>query len=368
MKHTGVISMGVKAPIIRQGDNLEDIVYSCVKATLDENGKTFNDGDIIGITESVVARAQGNYVTIDDVVESIKELVGDKKNIILYEPIMSRNRFSLILRAFARYANCIMVYHDGYLDEQGNPTREINPFTGINVSEYYNQICEEEHCEYNHMVKYLPSEQFLTDFVKVKAMCHPKSNELELTLQDFMTKPINGSGYNKDWGLLGSNKADDEVLKLFPRKDEAQQLVEAIQQRILAEYGKHVEVMVYGDGCFHSPKIDEFFGSSINEFADPVTSPAYTAGLDGTPNELKLKVFADGKYKHLNGKELEDAIKDEIKQSQKKELVGSMTSQGTTPRRYYDLLASLMDLTTGSGSKGTPIVYIQGYFDNYSKD
>ena len=365
MKHTGVISMGVKAPIIRQGDNLEDIVYTCVKAALDENGKTFNDGDVIGITESIVARAQGNYVTINDVIESLKKLTNGNKNLFLIEPIMSRNRFSLILRAFARYADSIVVYHDDYLDEQGNPTIDVNPFTGINVSDYYRQICEEENCEYNHMVQYMPGKAFTDDFVIINARCHPNSYELELTLKDIMTEPINDSGYNRDWGLLGSNKADEEVLKLFPRKDEAQQLVEAIQQRILKEDDKHVHVLINGDGCFHSPKIEGFFGSSINEWADPVTCPAYTAGLDGTPNELKLKAFADGKYKHLNGKELEDAIKEEIRLSQKEELVGSMTSQGTTPRRYYDLLASLFDLLTGSGSKGTPITYCANYFSNY---
>ena len=372
MSNTGVISMGVRCPIIRQGDNLVDIVIENVKKTLEENHMSLEDKDVIGITESVVARAQGNYVTVDDIVESITEVTKEKakgsKTVILYEPIMSRNRFAMILKAFARYADNIIMVHGEDVDQQGNPTWQPNPFTGVDVEKYYNEICVSENCKFQHI-------RNITDLLASKindkeplfvvdAQCHP-ANILSTTLASFMNKPITRedgtqSGYNSDWGLLGSNKANEETLKLYPQKNKAQKLVDDIQRTILEEEGKKVEVLVYGDGNFCSPAIPGVLGSQINEWADPC-NPAWTSGLNGSPNEVKVKALADGKFKHLNGKELEDAIKEEIRNNQK-DLKGNMVSQGTTPRRYTDLLASLCDLISGSGSRCTPIVYVHNYF------
>ena len=362
----GVLSIGIKTPIIRQGDDLVKIITESVLSTLDNN---LEDNDIIGVTESIVARAQGNYVTINDIVKDL-EKKGVSKKIVLFEPIMSRNRFSLILKAFARYAASVTIVHCHDFDQQGNPTRTINPFTGIDVNTYYQQICEKENCIYHHETEYGEDYWFdffdETEFTVIDARCHPHYDLMcDFTLADIMSMPTNECGYNEDWGLLGSNKADEEKLKLFPRKKEAQELVETIQKTLFSKTGKQVEVLIYGDGCFHSPEISGLFGSSINEFADPVTCPAYTVGLEGTPNEIKIKAFADGKYKHLSGKELDDAIKQEINNN-KINLKGQMTSQGTTPRRLTDLLASLCDLTTGSGGKGTPCVVIRNYFKTFA--
>ena len=373
MSNTGVISMGVRCPIIRQGDNLVDIVINSVKKTLEENHMSLEDKDVIGITESIVARAQGNYVTVDDIVGSITEVANEKakgsKNVILYEPIMSRNRFAVILKAFARYADHVIMLHGEDVDQQGNPTWKPNPFTGVDIEKYYAEICEAENCQFQHihtLVDLLGST--INDkeplFV-IDAQCHP-ANILPTTLASFTNKPITRkdgtkSGYNNTWGLLGSNKADEETLKLFPRQGAAQKLVQEIQKRIHNETGKWVEVLVYGDGCFKDPV------GGIYEFADPVTCPAYTKGLEGTPNEIKIKALADGKFKNLNGKDLEDAISEEIKNNQK-DLKGNMISQGTTPRRYTDLLASLFDLLSGSGDKGCPVGIIKRYFKNYATD
>lgn len=371
MNNTGVISMGVKAPIIREGDDLKQIVINSIGDALNENGMKLQDGDVIGITESVVARAQGNYVTIDDIVESIREVTNGKKNIVLVEPIMSRNRFAMILKAFARYADDITIIHGDEVDQQGNPTWRPNPFTGVDIDKYYEQICEQEGATYNHTTEEELSNMLFSwkgsqnRFI-IDARCHPKSLNVP-TLASFMNKPITRedgtqSGYNSDWGLLGSNKANEETLKLYPQKDKAQKLVEDIQRTIFEEDCKKVEVLVYGDGNFCSPAIPGVLGSQINEWADPC-NPAWTNGLNGSPNEVKIKALADGKFKNLNGKELEDAISEEIKNNQK-DLKGNMISQGTTPRRYTDLLASLCDLTTGSGSRCTPIVLIKHYFNN----
>lgn len=364
--NTGVISIGVRTPIIRQGNDLVSIIVNSVLSSVNNE---IEEGDIIGITESVVARSQGNYVTINDIVKYLERL-NIKKKIVLYEPIMSRNRFSLILKAFARYADSVTIVHCHDFDQQGNPTKIINPFTGIDVNAYYQQICEKENCIYYHETKY--GEDYWFDFFDemeftvIDARCHPHHDFMcDFTLADIMSMPTNECGYNKDWGLLGSNKADEEKLKLFPRKEEAEELVDTIQKLLFYKTGKHVDVLVYGDGCFHSPEIKGLIGSSINEFADPVTCPAYTKGLIGTPNEIKIKAFADGKYKDLSGKELDDAIKQEIN-SNKTDLKGKMTSQGTTPRRLTDLLASLCDLTTGSGGKGTPCVLIRNYFKTFA--
>lgn len=359
MSNTGVISMGVRCPIIRQGDNLVDIVIENVKKTLDENHMSLEDKDVIGITESVVARAQGNYVTVDDIVQFLREH-SYPKYIGLYRPIFSRNRFSMILKAFARHCDKLVIYHDIF-DEQGNPCNVPNQFTGVDIKEYYKQLCNAENCELEFEPCYMFDNH--NDGIFVDARCHP---EFGPSLLDIMISPVTRSdgtisGYNNTWGLLGSNKADEETLKLFPRQGAAQKLVQEIQKRLHDETGKWVEVLIYGDGNFCSPAIPGVPGSQINEWADPC-NPAWTSGLNGSPNEVKVKALADGKFKHLSGKELEDAIKEEIRNNQK-DLKGDMTSQGTTPRRYTDLLASLCDLISGSGSRCTPVVYIHGYFD-----
>ena len=359
MNNTGVISMGVRCPIIRQGDNLVDIVIENVKKTLEENHMSLEDKDVIGITESVVARAQGNYVTVDDIVQFLRDN-SYPKYIGLYRPIFSRNRFSIILKAFARHCDKLVIYHDIF-DEQGNPCNVPNQFTGVDIKEYYKQLCNAENCELKFESCYMFDKH--NDGIFVDARCHP---EFGPSLLDIMISPVTRSdgtksGYNNTWGLLGSNKADEETLKLFPRQGVAQKLVQEIQKRLHNETGKWVEVLIYGDGCFKDPI------GGIWEFADPVTCPAYTKGLEGTPNEIKIKALADGKFKNLNGKELEDAISEEIKNNQK-DLKGNMISQGTTPRRYTDLLASLFDLLSGSGDKGCPVGIIKRYFKKYSDD
>lgn len=366
MSNTGVISMGVRCPIIRQGDNLVDIVIENVKKTLEENHMSLEDKDVIGITESVVARAQGNYVTVDDIVQFLNEM-HITKNLILYSPIMSRNRFSMILKAFARYADFISIVLDGDYDEQGNPNFGINQFTGVDIKKYYKELAAKENCGLEFISNALyplidkhwkgirPNETF------IDCRCHPEEAD-QFTLKDIMNQPVNNIvGYNSEYGLLGSNKATEEKLKLFPEPAKAQQLVEEIQKRIFEKIGKRVEVLVYGDGCFKDPI------GGIWEFADPVTCPAYTIGLEGTPNEIKIKAFADDKYDYLNGSDLQTAIKREIKDKDSN-LVGNMASQGTTPRRYIDLLASLFDLTSGSGDKATPVILCKNYFKNYATD
>ena len=345
----GVSSTGLITPIIREGDNLAEIVTEVVLNSIDN----IEDGDVIGITESVVARAEGNYVTIDEVAEDIKKKMGNHNYITVVSPIFSRNRFAMILKAIARAAQTGVYLKLNYVDEVGNVYR-CHPFTGINYDEYYKSIIEGE--GKTAYIK-LPNESVNYDFDSaIDCRLHPQCGEKlgKFTLADFCTDKC-------DWGLLGSNKASEEKLKLFPSKKYSQELVEQIRRNIIGARGKIVKVMVYGDGCFKDPV------GGIWEFADPVTSPAYTKDLEGTPNEVKLKNIADEKYANLNGKELENAIKADI-QNKDNDLKGNMTSQGTTPRRYVDLLASLMDLTSGSGDKGTPIVYVKRYFKNYSEN
>ena len=374
-KYIGVQSIGIKLPIIREGDDLVNIVVDSVMTAVRDYDEYYDryiydidDNDVIGITESVVARSQGNYVTIDDIVQFLNEM-HITKNLVLYSPIMSRNRFSMILKAFARYADFISIVLAGYYDEQGNPNFGINQFTGVDIQKYYKELAAKENCGlefitnalYPLIDKQWKGIKFGETFIDCR--CHPEEAD-QLTLKDIMCTAVTRkdgsvSGYNEDYGLLGSNKATDEKLKLFPRKEESQKLVEEVQQRIFEKTGKHVEVMVYGDGCFKDPV------GGIWEFADPVVSPAYTKGLEGTPNEIKIKAFADDEFAKLEGKELEDAIKEKIS-NKDKDLVGKMASQGTTPRRYVDLLGSLMDLTSGSGDKGTPIVVVKNFFKNYA--
>ena len=351
MKKFGVQSIGLVAPIIREGDNLAEIVTDTVL----NSGLEIDDNDVIGITESVVARAEGNYVTVDEVAEDIKKVLGTPRIITLFNPIYSRNRFAMILKAFARATKEKIIINMPEVDEVGNVLRN-HPFTDLNYDEYYKSIVESEgkKCviitEDNNWYDIVEGE------VIVDCRLHLADNFDNdcFTLKDFCKDKC-------DYGLLGSNKASEEKLKLFPSKKYADELVHQVQKNIIGATGKIIQVMVYGDGCFKDPV------GGIWEFADPVTSPAYTKGLEGTPNELKLKNIADEKYANLNGKELEEAIKSDI-QSKYNDLKGNMVSQGTTPRRYVDLLASLMDLTSGSGDKGTPIVYVKGYFNNYASE
>lgn len=341
---TGVISMGIHCPIIRQGDDLQKIVIDSILKTTE-----LEDGDVIGITESVVARAQGNYVTVDEVAQETVRLFGENPELVLLEPIYSRNRFSMILKGIARAAKAIYLIMPPY-DEVGNP-RGVNPWTGIDIPTYYLQICKSENCE---CCFYFPSMMYATarkvQFLDCKLHNWTKGYK---TLKDYFPDKC-------EWGLLGSNKANEETLKLFPNKKKAQELVDSIQQKIKDLLGITVHVMVYGDGCFKDPV------AGIWEFADAETSPAYTTGLDSSPYEIKLKAFADGKFKDLSGVELENAIKNEIKSKKLDSCKTGMKTQGTTPRRYVDLLTSLMDLTSGSGDKGTPIVLVKNYFKNYA--
>jgi len=351
----GVSATGLIAPIIKEGDDLERIVIETVENAIDN----IEDGDIIGITESVVARAQGNYVTVDEVAEDIRNKMGEPKDILVYYPIYSRNRFAMILKAIARAAKERVIIAVSDRDYVGNVLKD-HPFTGMNYDEYYTSIVEGEgkKCAILHgEVSFL----LFDDYYKIYASStHEYDNVYKyLKNSDISLKDICSD--KCEYGLYGSNKATEEKLKLFPDTFRAKMLVENIQIHFYGKYGKKLEVMVYGDGCFKDPV------GGIWEFADFVVSPAYTDGLEGTPNELKLKALADNEFGNLSGDELSGAIKQKIR-SKEKDLKGQMASQGTTPRRYTDLLGSLMDLTSGSGDKATPIVYIKRYFKNYADE
>lgn len=385
MKNTGVMSIGIKLPILKEGDNLKNEVVNAVlnstfidtkfRSVKDDTAKCgwsvveiknydLNDKDVIGITESIVARTMGNYVSIDDIVEEIKSKYNNPKNIWILNPIYSRNRFSMILKAFARAASERVLITMPKYDEVGNPSN-VNQFTGVDIEKYYFDIIENEgklasFFKTDFRDVSLPFDKQdsliiycgLHDYESIKEEFCPYGNFI--TLADIFNDKC-------EYGLLGSNKATEEKIKLFPNSSKAQKLVEDIQKDILNKTGKNVEVMVYGDGCFKDPI------GGIWEFADPVVSPAYTKGLDGTPNEIKLKAFADDKFSNLTGAKLTKAIKNEIRETSGN-LVANMASQGTTPRRYVDLLGSLMDLTSGSGSKGTPVILVKNYFNNYAND
>ena len=393
----GTVSRGVRAPIIRSGDNLVDIVTSSVLEAARDDGFTVRDRDVIAITEAIVARSQGNYATVDDIAADVRAKLGGGTVGVIF-PILSRNRFAICLRGIAKGCSKIVLMLSYPSDEVGNhlisldavdekgvdPYKDVltleryrelfgyekHPFTGVDYVEYYQNLIQE--CGAEVEIIFANDPRAVLNYTKTVLACdiHTRKRtkrllqaagaEKVLTLDDIMTAPINGSGCNETYGLLGSNKATEDKVKLFPRP--CQDLVEAIQARMLAETGKHVEVMVYGDGAFKDPV------GKIWELADPVVSPAYTAGLEGTPNELKLKYLADNDFAALSGEALRDAIKDQIRRKDGSSLVGNMVSQGTTPRRLTDLIGSLCDLTSGSGDKGTPIVYIQGYFDNYTTD
>ncbi len=393
----GTVSMGVRAPIIRQGDNLAEIVTDSIMQAIKEDGLTPRDRDVVAMTESIVARAQGNYCSVDDIAADVRAKFGGETVGVIF-PILSRNRFSICLRGIAKGCKKVILMLSYPSDEVGNhlidldslDEKHINPysdvltaaqfrelfgyvkhpFTGVDYIEYYTQLVEE--CGAEAEVILANDPRAILPYTKnvlncdihtrerTKRLLRAAGAERVFGMDEIMTESINGSGYNARYGLLGSNKSTEDSIKLFPR--DCQDLVDDIQKRLLEKTGKHMEVMVYGDGAFKDPV------GKIWELADPVVSPAYTAGLEGTPNELKLKYLADNAFADLSGDALKEAIKEKITQKDGSSLVGNMAAQGTTPRRLTDLIGSLCDLTSGSGDKGTPIIYIQGYFDNYTNE
>ena len=393
----GTVSMGVRAPIIREGDDLAQIVVGCVADAIKTGEIVVRDRDVVCMTEAIVARAQGNYASVDNIADDVRAKLGGETVGVIF-PILSRNRFAICLRGIAKGCKKVVLMLSYPSDEVGNhlidwdvmdqhgvdPYRDVltekqyreyfgyvkHPFTGVDYVEYYSELIREMGAEVE--VIFANDPRAILPYTKNVLNCdiHTRARTKRLLkaagaervcgLDEIMTAAVDGSGYNERFGLLGSNKATENTIKLFPR--DCQGLVEDIQAKMLEMTGKHVEVMVYGDGAFKDPV------GKIWELADPVVSPAYTAGLEGTPNELKLKYLADNDFAGLTGKELQDAIKAKISQKDGSSLVGQMAAQGTTPRRITDLIGSLCDLTSGSGDKGTPIVYIQGYFDNYTAD
>ncbi|MBL4953334.1 coenzyme F420-0:L-glutamate ligase [Neobacillus sp. OS1-32] len=391
----GTVVRGLRGPIIKKGDNIEEIVVNTVLNTAMAEGFSIENRDIVTVTESIVARAQGNYATIEDIAADIKGKFGEETVGVTF-PILSRNRFANCLKGIARGTKNIVLMLSYPSDEVGNhlvnidelDTKGINPwtdvlseadfrkhfgynkhpFTGVDYIDYYKSLIEAEgaNCE----VIFSNNPKTILDFTKNVLTCdiHSRFRTKRILttngaknvygLDDILKESINGSGFNETYGLLGSNKATEDSVKLFPNN--CQPIVDNIQAKLKEVTGKTVEVMVYGDGAFKDPV------GKIWELADPVVSPAYTEGLDGTPNEVKLKYLADNNFSHLSGKELKQAISEYI-QNKNENLVGAMEAQGTTPRRLTDLIGSLSDLTSGSGDKGTPMIYIQGYFDNYTK-
>ena len=395
-RKVGTVSRGIRCPIIREGDDLSQIVVNSVLEAAESEGFALNDRDVVCITESIVARAQGNYASIYAIAADVKtKLGGETIGVIM--PILSRNRFSICLKGIAMGAKKIVLMLTYPSDEVGNelvswdqldaagvdPYQHVldletyrrlfgenkHPFTGVDYVGYYCDVIREAGAEVEVLFANDPrvvlgyTNKILTCDIhtrkRTKRILKEAGAEVVLGMDDIMNAPIHDSGYNADYGLLGSNKATEETVKLFPR--DSQPLVENIQKVLLEKTGKHIEVMVYGDGAFKDPQ------GKIWELADPVVSPFHTEGLKGTPNELKLKYLADNDFADLSGEELKQAISQRIREKEGS-LVGDMASQGTTPRQLTDLIGSLCDLTSGSGDKGTPIVYIQGYFDNYTTD
>ena len=393
-RKVGTISRGIRCPIIREGDNLVDIAVTSVMEAAESEGFSLRDRDVIALTESIVARAQGNYASVQDIADDVRAKLGGGTVGVIF-PITSRNRFAIVLKGIAMGAkkvvlmlsypsdevgNALLTYDQ--LDEAGiNPYSDVltleryrelfgenkHEFTGVDYVEYYSDIIKEAGAEVE--IIFANQAKTILNYADCVLTCdiHTRQRTKRILrengakavcgLDDILTSSVNGGGYNAKYGLLGSNKSTEDQIKLFP--NECQDLVEDIQAELLKATGKHVEVMVYGDGAFKDPQ------GKIWELADPVVSPAFTAGLHGTPNELKLKYLADNDFKDLSGAELKEAISKSIKEKQS-DLVGNMASQGTTPRQLTDLLGSLCDLTSGSGDKGTPIILIQGYFDNYT--
>ena len=394
MRNVGTVVRGIRTPIIKENDNLEDIVIESLMRAKDEEGFEFRDKDVVAITEAVVGISEGNYVTVDDIGVDLLEKYPEKEVGLVF-PILSRNRFSMILKAVARAMNKITILlsfpadevGNGILDEEKLLNSKFNlssmisekeymenfkdfkhPFTGINMVEFYKELVNSENCEVEFVFSNNPLDilKYTNNVLNcdIHTRLHTKkllkdNNANVYGLYEVMNKPVNGSGCNPTYGLLGSNKSTEERLKLFPKTGDI--LVNNIQKKLKEKTGKIIEVMVYGDGAFKDPV------GHIWELADPVVSPAYTKGLEGTPNEIKLKYVSDNKFADLKGDELKEAIKQEIR-NKESNLVGKMITQGTTPRRLTDLIGSLCDLTSGSGDKGTPVVFIQGYFDNYANE
>lgn len=392
----GTVSRGLRAPIIRSGDDLVEIVTNSVLEAAADDGFSVRDRDVVAMTEAIVARAQGNYATVEDIADDVRAKMGGGTVGVIF-PILSRNRFAICLRGIAKGAKKLVLMLSYPSDEVGNhlvsldaldekgvdPYQDVltleqyrelfgyekHPFTGVDYVEYYQGLIQD--CGTEVEIIFANDPRAVLRYTKDVLCCdiHTRARTKRLLkgagaekvfgLDEILNAPVNGSGYNEQYGLLGSNKSTEEQVKLFPR--DCQSLVEDIQRKLLEKTGRHVEVMVYGDGAFKDPV------GKIWELADPVVSPAYTAGLEGTPNELKLKYLADNDFADLSGDALKQAIKERIHQKDG-DLVGQMVSEGTTPRRLTDLIGSLCDLTSGSGDKGTPIVYIQGYFDNYTTE
>ena len=391
----GTVSMGVRAPIIREGDDLIKIVTESIMGAIESSSLQPHDRDIVAITEAIVARSQGNYANVDQIAQDIRNKFGGGTVGVIF-PILSRNRFAICLRGIAKGCKKVVLMLSYPSDEVGNhlvdwdmldscgidPYRDIlteeeyrknfgyvrHPFTGVDYVSYYSDLIRESGAEVE--VVFANDPRSILNYTKNVLHCdiHTRARtkrllkaagaEIVYGLDEIMTSSVDGSGYNEKYGLLGSNKATEDKVKLFPR--DCQDMVEKIQAKLFELTGKHMEVMVYGDGAFKDPI------GKIWELADPVVSPAYTSGLVGTPNELKLKYLADHDFPELSGEALKDAIKERISQKDGSSLVGNMVSEGTTPRRLTDLIGSLCDLTSGSGDKGTPIIYIQGYFDNFT--
>ena len=392
-RKVGTISRGIRCPIIREGDQLADIIVESVLEAAESEGFELRDRDVIAATESIVARAQGNYASVDDIGADVKAKLGGETIGVIF-PILSRNRFSICLKGMARGAKKIVLMLSYPSDEVGNELvsldkldeaginpysdvldlkryrelfgENIHPFTGVDYVAYYSELIEKEGAEVE--VIFANDPRAILDYTKNVLTCdiHTRERtkrllkaagaEVVVGMDDILTSPVNGSGCNEKFGLLGSNKSTEESIKLFPR--DCTDLVLDVQKQILYKTGKYVEVMVYGDGAFKDPV------GKIWELADPCVSVANTEGLEGTPNELKLKYLADNDFKELSGEALKEAISKRIEEKNG-DLVGKMEAQGTTPRRLTDLIGSLCDLTSGSGDKGTPVILIQGYFDNY---
>ncbi len=394
MRYVGTVVRGIRTPIIKEDTNLRDTVIDSLMKAKESEGFTFHDHDIVAITEAVVGISEGNYVSVDDISKDVTNKFPAKEVGLVY-PILSRNRFSMILKGIARGMNKITMLLSFPSDEVGNGIMDedalsnspftlgdvisesdytkyfgsfLHPFTGINMVDFYRDLIHSENCEVEFVFSNNPRDilKYTNNVINCDIHTRYKTKETLSALgahiyglYEIMNSPIDGSGFNPEYGLLGSNKSTEERLKLFPKTGPV--LIKEIHDRLFELTGKDIEVMVYGDGAFKDPV------GHIWELADPVVSPAYTKGLEGTPNEIKLKYVSDNKFADLRGEELATAIKEEIKHKDS-DLKGKMVTQGTTPRRLTDLIGSLCDLTSGSGDKGTPVVFIQGYFDNYAND
>ena len=395
MRSVGTVVRGIRTPIIKENDKLDEIVVQALMDAKENEGFEFKDRDVVAITEAVVGISEGNYATVDDIASDIKNKFNNPEELGIVFPILSRNRFSLILKGIARSTKKLYVLLSFPSDEVGNGILDedkldnskydlgsvitedeyretfgdwLHPFTGINMLDFYKELITAEGCEPVFVLSNKATDilEYTNNVIncdihtryKTKKLLESKGAKV-FGLFEILNESLNGSGFNEKYGLLGSNKSTEERLKLFPRT--GQTLVENIQKRLKELTGKDIEVMVYGDGAFKDPV------GKIWELADPVVSPAYTSGLEGTPNEIKLKFVSDNKFPDLKGDELKEAIKNEIRHKDA-DLKGKMITQGTTPRRLTDLIGSLCDLTSGSGDKGTPVVFIQGYFDNLSDD